>query len=73
MAQSEGLVAQSSVNSNEYSFKFEDSEGKIWSSYDIGKTVYASNETEAGEKAEEILLAETNLQPERIFSINRIS
>lgn len=52
-----------------YSFKFEDSSGNIWSSYDIGKTVYASNHNEASEKAEEIILSETNIEPERIFSV----
>jgi len=73
MAQSEGLIADSSDGLGEYSFKFEDANGQIWSSYDIGKTVHASSQTEASEKAEEIVLTETNLEPERIFSVSRIS
>jgi hypothetical protein len=48
---SESLVS----DTNEYSFQFEDENGLILSSYDINRTVQASSEEEAWEKAEEIL------------------
>lgn len=48
---SEALVS----DINEYSFQFEDENGLILSSYDINRTVQASSEEEAWEKAEEIL------------------
>jgi hypothetical protein len=56
-----------------YSFQFEDVYGKLWSSYDIGKEIYASNEEDAWEKAEEAILSDTSIEPERVVSIDRIS
>jgi len=52
MAQAESPVAE---DGNEYSFQFEDTHGKIWSSHDIGMTIHASSDTEAWEKAEETI------------------
>ena len=56
----------------EYSFQFEDVGGKSWSSHDIGKVVLASSDTEAWEKAEEILEESTTVEGDRILSVNRI-
>ena len=58
---------------SEYSFQFEDSYGKIWSSYDIGKIVYASTDEEAWEKAEESLEDEMSADAQKIISVNRVS
>lgn len=60
-------------NLPEYSFQFEDERGKIWSSYDIGKTVKAANESEAMEKAEELLCSESNVELNKILLVSRIS
>ena len=60
----------------EYSFKFEDVLGKVYTSYDISKTVRASSDDEAWEKAEEIIDIESNIsniEPEKVISVNRIS
>ena len=62
-------------NSHEYSFQFEDGYGKIWSSFDIGKTVFASNDEDAFVLASEIILGsnDQDIELERIVSVNRIS
>ena len=58
---------------NEYSFRFEDAYGKVWSSYDIGKVIFASSEKEAWEKAGEFLDDEgAHLEPEKIVSVDPI-
>jgi len=56
---------------DEYSFQVEDSYGKMWSSYDVGKTVRASSDDEAWEKAEELITAESE-SGQRILSVTRI-
>ena len=56
----------------EYSFQFEDSDGKLWSSHDIRKVVRASNEDEAWTKAEEAISEETTIDGEKVISVNRI-
>ena len=58
---------------NEYSFQFEDAYGKIWSSYDIGEIVQASDESDAFEKADEILCASSNVEHNKVLSVSRIS
>jgi hypothetical protein len=60
-------------NLNEYSFQFEDSLGKVWSSYDIGKTVRASDDEEAIEKADELLCTSSSVELNKILSVSRIS
>jgi len=55
----------------EYSFQFEDEYGKIWSSYDIGRTVKASDDDDAWIKSEEML--EEIEASQKILSIQRIS
>jgi len=56
----------------EYSFQFEDNYAKIWSSYDIGKTIKASGDEEAWRKAEGLLNDEgTNVH--KVLSVTRIS
>jgi hypothetical protein len=40
---------------DEYSFRFEDVNGKTWSSFDVGLTVRALDEEEAWQKAEEMI------------------
>lgn len=60
----------------EYAFQFEDTYGKRWSSFDIGKTVHASNDKEAWDKAEEMLDLErgdeNGIEPEKVVYINRV-
>jgi len=56
----------------EYSFQFEDINGKSWSSHDIGKIIVASSDSEAWEKAEEIIEENTTVEGDRILSVNRI-
>jgi hypothetical protein len=58
---------------NEYSFQFEDVNGKVWSAYDIGRVIYASTDDEAWEKAEETIFENSAIEPERIISVDRIS
>jgi len=57
----------------EYSFQFEDVYGKLWSSYDINHAVYASSDEEAWERAEEAMLSNPSVEPERIVSVDRVS
>jgi hypothetical protein len=68
------MVNESSVNEgqHEYSFQFEDVNGKSWSSHDIGKILTASSELEAWEKAEEMIESIPDIEGDRITSINRI-
>jgi hypothetical protein len=53
-----------------YSFQFEDGQGCVYSSYDIGKVIQAASDEDAWEKAEESL-NETGVQ--KIISVNRVS
>ena len=57
---------------HEYSFQFEDDYDRIWSSYDINKTVRASNESEAMKKAQELSDPDADIFPSKIISIDRI-
>jgi hypothetical protein len=70
MAKNENVVEDS--QGSEYSFQFEDSYGKIWSSFDLSKTVHASSDEEAWSKAAEIIDGQSNIESERIISVNRI-
>jgi hypothetical protein len=56
---------------HEYCFQFEDIYGKLYSSYEIGKIVKASNEEEAWIQAESLMDGDEDF--EGIISINRIS
>ena len=60
-------------SSYEYSFQFEDEYGRVNSSYDIGKIVRASNDDEAWEKAEEMLENGSQVEAQKLLSVNRIS
>jgi len=60
-------------NLSEYTFQFEDEFGKLNSSYDIGKTVRASTDEEAWEKAEEILENGSQVEAQKLISVNRIN
>ena len=64
--------ADKSEGLNEYSFRFEDSDGKIWSSYDIGEIVKASSEDDAWIKAETTLSQNHSLDFGKVTSISRI-
>lgn len=76
----EGYVAEASGNGAidideglaEYSFQFEDSYGRIYTSFDIGKTVLAENDDDAWFKAEEITSTLPNVEAEKIISVYRI-
>jgi len=57
---------------HEYSFQFEDDYGRIWSSYDINKTVKASNDNEAMTKAQDISDPDQDIYAARIISVSRI-
>jgi len=59
------------ANLVEYSFQFEDENGMVLSSYDIGKTIKASNDEEAWTRAEEVLKESDNETP-RLLSVHRI-
>jgi len=56
----------------EYSFQFEDDYGRIWSSYDINKTVRASNDEEALKMAQELSDPDVDIYPSKIISIDRV-
>jgi hypothetical protein len=59
-------------NLAKYSFKFEDENGMVLSSYDIGKIIRASNDEEAWTRAEEVLNNESDNETQRLLSIHRI-
>ena len=56
----------------EYSFQFEDDYGRVWSSYDINRTVRASNDDEAMRKAQELSDPDVDIYPSKIISIDRV-
>jgi len=58
---------------SEYTFQFEDSSGKLWSSFDIGKTVQASSTEDAWTRTEEMLFSHPDFETERIITVTRIS
>ena len=58
---------------SEYTFQFEDSSGKLWSSFDIGKTVKASSSDDAWAKTENMLFSSSGFETERVVSVTRIS
>lgn len=62
-----------SLDLPEYSFQFEDSQGKIWSSYDINKTVTASNDEDAWEQAEIFIDEQSDLEGQKVISVTRVS
>jgi hypothetical protein len=57
----------------EYIFQFEDESGKIWSSYDINKTIRAASKEEALEKISEIEDPDLEIYPSKVISIDRIN
>lgn len=63
---------ENAEDQSEYSFQFKDNYGKLWSSYDLNKTIYASSNEEAWLKAEEMIFSDPSIEPERIVSIDRI-
>jgi len=58
---------------SEYTFQFEDANGKLWSSFDVGKTVKASSNEDAWTKTEEMLFSQSDLDTERIVSVTRMA
>lgn len=61
-------------DSSEYSFQFEDSFGRVWSSSDIGKFIKAASDEEAWSKSEELIFSEAEeYNPEKLISVNKIS
>ena len=57
---------------SEYSFQFSDIYGKVWSSNDIGRTVFANSHDEAVEKAEALVFDSKDVEPEKILSVDRV-
>ena len=58
---------------HEYSFQFEDVYGKIWSSYDIDRTVHAACDEEAWELAEGQIFNDSSIELDKIVAVDRIS
>jgi len=69
MAQEETIVSD---DQHDYSFQFEDDKGKILSSYDIGKRIFASNDSEAWEKSEAALSEIDNNDGFVLISVNKV-
>ena len=77
----EGITVHASNNSEEchsdageeYAFQFEDSAGKVHSSFDFGLTVRAFTEKEAWDKAEEMINNDVDIEAENVISIKKIS
>ena len=69
------VVAENDIeetqNGDEYSFQFEDAEGRVWSSFDINRTVTASSEEEAFSKAEGSF-SEPEDEGIKVLSVSRI-
>jgi len=72
MAVSDKESQQENDGLDSYSFQFEDVYGKVWSSYDIGKIVRASDENEAWAKAEESIDEATEIEADQVISVSRI-
>ena len=77
-AESYILMVQSSKEETtddlaEYSFQFSDDNGVILSSYDIGKTIRASDDNDAWTKAEELLSNEPSIETQKLLSVSRIN
>ena len=76
---SEGYVTMALANQEasqdacdgEYSFKFEDDNGRILCSYDIGKTIHASTDEEAWEQAEQ-LMRDMDVGASKLLNVQRI-
>jgi hypothetical protein len=67
------IMANAEADATEYSFRFEDVYGKVWSSHDIGKIIKASSAHDAKQKAEEFLNDEgAYLEPEKVISVDPI-
>jgi len=60
------------VEGEEYSFSFEDPQGRIWSSFEVGRSIYASSEEDAWQKAEGLMDADPGLEIDRIVSIHKV-
>lgn len=63
--------ASSDDNDVEYSFKFEDDNGRVLCSYDIGRTIHARNAEEAWEQAEQIM-SEMDVGASKLLNIQRL-
>lgn len=57
---------------HEYIFQFEDVNGKSWSSHDIGKVITASSDSEAWEKAEEVMQSNSVIEGDKITSVTKL-
>jgi len=58
---------------SEYSFQFEDDYGRIWSSYDLNKTVRASSNEEALQKISDLSDIDLDISLSRVVSVSRIN
>ena len=63
---------QASSGCSDYSFMFEDSHGRVWSSCDLNLTVSAANEESAWAEAESFAYSKPDLEIESIISVERI-
>ena len=69
------VVAENDIEESdigeEYSFQFEDSDGRVYSSFDVNKTITASSEEEAFAKAEDSFF-EPEDEGIRVLSVSKI-
>ena len=59
-------------NGSEYSFSFEDSHGRIWSSFEVGKVIYASNDDDAWQQAECLMDDDPELEIDKVIAVNKV-
>lgn len=75
----EGYVSMASLDesqndlNSEYFFKFEDTYGRIWSSLDINRTIFAQNDNDAWNKIEDIINSDPSLEIQSVLSVNKIN
>ena len=60
------------VSGDEYAFSFEDPQGRVWSSFETGRIIYASSEEDAWQKAESLIDTDPELEIDRVVSVSRV-
>ncbi len=63
---------QYECGNDEYIFEFKDYDGNIYSSSDMGKTIFASSDAEAWQIAEGVIETDEELSAEQIISVLKI-
>lgn len=73
IASNESFEEESELS--EYSFQFEDTQGRIWTSYDLGEdnnTIFASSKKDAWRKASKVIFEKQDFEAERLISIDKV-